>query len=236
MIDMSKLIKIDHVEVMGWQGALRGMRNPKNSWDRADTEYRAVYHEDTGMFEIVPTIGPNDLKLATSLIAGGPVHRKFLRMVYVTADFTMPIYLTPEFDTYKVATVRDSCSFMHKGVSKEFEIKDFTFEELDDPVYSDFDTRNARDVMINTLNALRQKYLETKDMKYFRAIRQYIPQGHRIRFTWSANYEVLLGMYKWRENHRLYEWHEICDWIRTLPYMPEFLSAAGLINQEPTKE
>lgn len=227
------VVTIDHVEVMGWQGALRGMRNPKNSWDRADTEYRAVYREDTGMFEIVPTIGPNDLKLATSLIAGGPVHRKFLRMIYVTADFTMPIYLTPEFDTYKVATVRDSCSFMHKGVCEEFDIEDFTFEELDDPIYHSVNVSNVRDAIIRTLNLLREKYLDTKDMKYFRAIRQYIPQGHRIRFTWSANYEVLLGMYKWRHNHRLSEWHEICDWIRTLPYMNEFLSAAGLINQEP---
>ena len=231
----SKVVKIDHVEVMGWQGALRGMRNPKNSWDRSDTTYDLGVRKDGGIMEIVPTIGPNDMKLATSLIAGGPVHRKFLRMIYVTADFTMPIYLTPEFDTYKVATVRDSCSFMHKGVSKEFEIKDFTFEDFDDPDLG-VDTQNVRNWMMDLLNHLRQRYLATKDMKYFQAIRQYIPQGHRIRFTWSANYEVLLGMYKWRHNHRLSEWHEICDWICTLPYMNEFLSAAGLINQEPTKE
>lgn len=220
---------------MGWQGALRGMRNPKNSWDRADTEYDLRIRKDGGIMEIVPIIGPNDMKLAASLIAGGPVHRKFLRMIYVTADFTMPIYLTPEFDTYKVGTVRDSCSFMHKGVSKEFEIEDFTLEDIRD-TYCDTATSEVIDKMLDALNAIRQKYLETKDMKYFRAIRQYIPQGHRIRFTWSANYEVLLGMYKWRHNHRLSEWHEICDWIRTLPYMNEFLSAAGLINQEPTKE
>jgi hypothetical protein len=218
---MGNIVKIDRTEVMGWQGALRGMRNPKNSWDRSDTTYEFYVSEDD-VREVRPRIGPNDLKLASSLIAGGPVHRKFLRMIYVTADFTMPIYLTPEFDTYKVGAVRDSCSFMHKGVSKEFEIQDFTFDDIDDP-YADISIGAARDTILEAINALREKYLETKDMKYFRAIRQYIPQGHNIRFTWSANYEVLLGMYKWRKNHRLVEWHDICNWIESLPYMKEFL-------------
>jgi len=227
---MNKLIKIDHTEVMGWQGALRGMRNPKNSWDRSDTTYRVETNKD-GLFEVIPTIGPNDMRLATILVSGGPVHRKFLRMIYVTTDFTMPIYLTPEFDTYKVATVRDSCSFMHKGTAKEFEIQDFTFDDLGDPE-DELGVLETREKIIETINNLRNKYLETKDMKYFRAIRQYIPQGHNIRFTWSANYEVLMGMFKWREMHRLVEWHEICDWIKTLPYMKDFLIAAKIIQEE----
>lgn len=230
---MSSIVKIDHTEVMGWQGAIRGMRNPKNSWDRNDTTYHVETSEE-GVVSVVPTIGPNDMKLATALISGGPVHRKFLRMIYVTADFTMPIYLTPEFDTYKVATVRDSCSFMHKGTAKEFEIKDFTLDDIDDP-YDDVSIGEARDKILEAINALREKYLETKDMKYFRAIRQLIPQGHRIRFTWSANYEVLMGMFRWREMHRLCEWHEICEWIKTLPYMKEFLIAAGMIHEEPAE-
>ena len=226
---MKNIIKIDHVEVMGWQGALRGMRNPKNSWNRMDSKFM---HEvtDDGVGWIKPILGPNDLNLCRSLVAGGPVHRKFLRMIYVTADFTMPIYLTPEFDTYKVATVRDSCSFMHKGTAKEFEIEDFTFDNDIDAIYMDVSLGDTRDHILETLNALREKYLETKDMKYFRAIRQLIPQGHNIRFTWSANYEVLMGMYKWRVNHRLSEWHEICEWIETLPYMHEFLVAAKIIE------
>ena len=225
------IVKIDHTEIMGWQGAIHGMRNPKNSWDRSDTTFEVATNKD-GIIEIIPTIGPNDMKLAKTLISGGPVHRKFIRMIYVTADFTMPIYLTPEFDTYKIATVRDSCSFMHKGVAKEFEIEDFTLDDIEDPLCNDISIQDARDQIIETINALRTKYLETKDMKYFRAIRQLIPQGHNIRFTWSANYEVLMGMYKWRKDHRLIEWHEICDWIKSLPYMTEFLMAAKLIQDK----
>jgi len=226
------MIKIQNTETMGWQGAIRGMRNPKNSWNRSDTTFEVVSTKD-GITEIVPIIGPNDMKLAKALISGGPVHRKFLRMIYVTVDFTMPIYLTPEFDTYKIGTVRDSCSFMHKGTAKEFEIEDFTLDDIEDPLYDDISIQNARNQMLEAINALRAKYLETKDMKYFRAIRQLIPQGHNIRFTWSANYEVLLGMYKWRHNHRLTEWHEICAWIESLPYMKEFIeSAKANINNE----
>lgn len=216
------IVKIENTETMGWQGALRGMRNPKNSWERSDTKY--VFSEsDDGILGVVPSIGPNDLKLAKTLISGGPVHRKFLRSIFVTADFTMPIYLTPEFDTYKVGTVRDSCSFMHKGVEKEFKTEDFVLDDLDDCQ----EILGARDEIIKAINQLRSKYLETKDIKYFRAIRQLVPQGHNIKFTWSGNYEILLGMYKWRKNHRLSEWHEICSWIEGLPYMDEFLDAAN---------
>ena len=114
---------------------------------------------------------------------------------------------------------------MHKGTAREFEIGDFTLDDIDVP-----EVNEARDKVLEVVNDLRLKYLETKDMKYFRAIRQLLPQGHNIRFTWSANYEVLMGMYKWRVNHRLSEWHEICDWIESLPYMHEFLEAAGYLK------
>lgn len=202
---------IENTEVTGWRAAIRGMRNPKNSWDRMDSDFSHPDH---------PVLGENDLKLCNALIQGGPVHRKFFRMIHVSADFTLPYYLVQEFDTYKVGTVRDSCSFMHKGTSREFTADDFVF----DPVMP----KEWVDETVQRLNWLRAKYLETKDMQYFRALRQLLPAGYRVKFTWDANYEVLLGIYKWRKDHRLSEWHDICDWIKSLPYMEQFIKAAGL--------
>jgi hypothetical protein len=216
------MVKITNTEVFGWDGAFRGMRNPKNSWNRSDSQYCE------GEF----VIGPQDLTLAHALTKGGTEHRKFLRMVYVTTDFVMPLYLTPEFDTYKVGTTRNSCSFMHKGTAKPFEIQDFTFDEIE-PTINGVEVVKARDEYVNTiLNTLRDKYLETKDFKYFRALRQYLPMGFNIKFTWSANYEVLLNMYFQRRNHRLQEWHDICDWIENLPNMNLFIDATTNKKEE----
>ena len=205
-----EIIKIENIEVFGWNAAIRGMRNPKNSWNRSDSDFSNINN---------PKIGENDLKLAKALINGGPEHRKFLRMIHVQADFILPYYLVQEFDTYKIGTTRNSCSFMHKGVSKNFSEDDFVFDE------NDFST--IRKELLNELNLLRSKYLETNDMKYFRYIRQLLPAGYKVRFTWDGNYEILMNIYYQRKFHRLKEWHEICAWIETLPYMKEFLVEAG---------
>lgn len=207
------MIKIENTETGLWKTAIRGMRNPKNSWDRMDSDFSDPEH---------PILGPNDLKLAKALISGGPVHRKFMRMIAVGCDITGPAYWVPEFDTYKVGTVRDSCSFMHKGVSKPFEMSDFIVEDLDGA-----ETESMSRV-IDELNWAREMYLQTNDMKWFRYIRQILPHAWKIKFTWTANYEILLNIYQWRHNHRLAEWHEFCHWIEGLPYMDEFLVAAHL--------
>ncbi len=207
------MIKIENTEIGLWKTAIRGMRNPKNSWDRMDSDFSDPEH---------PVLGPNDLKLAKALISGGPVHRKFMRMITVGCDITGPAYWVPEFDTYKVGTVRDSCSFMHKGVSKPFEMSDFLVEDMGGP------ETESMSRIIEELNWARGMYLQTNDMKWFRYIRQILPHAWKIKFTWTANYEILLNIYQWRHNHRLAEWHEFCDWIKGLPYMDEFLSAAGL--------
>lgn len=193
-------MKIENVEVYGIDAAVRSMRNPMNSWDKNDT--------------VDGELGPNDLKLATRLVGAGTEHRKFLRSIYVTVDLTLPQYICAELDTYKVGTVRNSCSFMHKGVSKKFEIDDFTTDRPEDLT-----------VIIEMLNHLRDLYLKTKDYKYFRRIRQILPMGYNYKFTWTANYEVLLSIYFQRRNHRLKEWHPFCDWIKELPYMQDFINA-----------
>ncbi len=213
------LVKIENTEVALWKTAIRGMRNPKNSWDRMDSDFSDPNN---------PILGPNDLKLAKTLISGGPVHRKFLRMIAVGCDITGPAYWVPEFDTYKVGTVRDSCSFMHKGASRDLTMDDFTFEDVNLPKeIADSIERN-----LESINWARRQYVGTNDMAYFRLLRQLLPQAYNIKFTWTANYEILMNIYQWRYNHRLAEWHEFCDWIRGLPYMEEFLKAANLIKGE----
>lgn len=210
------MIKIENVEVFGFEAAIRGCRNPMNSWDKSDSfwkiddsnyEYEEYYVDGCGF-----VIMPNDLKLMRNLAKAGDDHGKFLRMINVTCDITAPLYWVAEHDTYKVSTVRNSCSFMHKGVSKPFELSDFTIEHgCESEVLK----------IIDTLNYLRGLYLESKDFKYFRMIRQLLPQGYNVRYTWQANYQVLKNIYYARKNHRLSEWREFCKWIETLPYFKE---------------
>lgn len=200
------MLLIENTEVFGWEAAIRGMRSPMNSWNKSDSfEFPP---DENGS----PWIGKNDLKLMKSLAKAGPDHGKFLRMINVTCDITAPLYWVAEHDTYKVATVRNSCSFMHKGVSKPFELSDFTIEHgCESEVLK----------IIDTLNYLRDLYLQSKDFKYFRMIRQLLPQGYNVRYTWQANYQVLQNIYHARKNHRLPEWHDFCNWIKTLPYFKE---------------
>lgn len=153
------------------------------------------------------------------LIKAGSDHAKFLRMINVTCNITAPLYWVAEHDTYKVATVRNSCSFMHKGVSKPFEINDFTVEHgCESEILK----------IIDTLNYLRDLYLESKDFKYFRMIRQLLPQGYNVRYTWQANYQVLKNIYFARRNHRLSEWKTFTDWCLTLPYFKDLMEVVSL--------
>lgn len=200
------MIKLENVSCPSqtqWICAIRGCRNALNSWDKSDT-----YLDISGQIAIV---GEKDRELMKKLTKAGTDHRKFLRMLPVTVDITAPLYWIAELDTYKIATVRNSCSFMHKGLAKEFEL-------------SDFDTKSnlgkqALIQVIYALNELRQEYLKTKDDKIFEQIRCLLPSGYLQRFTWFANYEVLLNIYYARKNHKLSEWHDFCDWIKKLPFM-----------------
>lgn len=204
------MIKIENAEVYGWEASIRGLRNPMNSWDKSDSVLKVP--EDC---EII--IGDNDLNLMKRLAKAGSDHRKFLRMITVAVDITAPIYWVAEHDTYKIGTTRNSCSFMHRGTAKKFELSDFSFEN----------SETARELRrtITKLNKLRTKYIETRDESVFRAIRQLLPSGYNVRYTWHANYEVLVNIYFARRNHRLPEWHTFCDWILTLPYLEDIINA-----------
>ena len=214
------MIKIENVEVMGWEHAIRGMRNPKNSWEKSDSRYYndPVYDKDRPQFihdNPIFNVGPNDKKLMMTLRNAGTDHRKFMRMITVYLDITAPLYWWKEFDTYKVGTVVNSCSTMHKIHAKEFDISDFSTEHLitgpDSPLELMHDT-------IAMLNTMRKFYLETKDKKYWWQMIQLLPSSYNQKRTVMLNYEVLANMYKSRQNHKLDEWHTFCDWIEELPY------------------
>ena len=199
------MIKIENEEVMGWDHAIRGMRNPKNSWDRSDSEFIPW---DITDFEI----GENDIKLMTVLRNAGTDHRKYMRMITVYLDIIAPLYWWKEFDTYKVGTVANSCSTMHKIHDKEFTLDDFSYEHLDLTSFIFIET------LIGGLNENRQKFIETKDKKYWWQMIQLLPTSYNQKRTVMLNYEVLANMYKSRKKHKLDEWREFCTWIETLPY------------------
>jgi hypothetical protein len=215
-----QMINIENINVYGWEAAIIGMRNPMNSWDKSDSSFI-----NTG-YQTEYSIGPNDLKLMKSLVKAGTDHRKFLRMINVTMDITAPLYWWKEFDTYKVGTVRNSCSTMHKIHEKEFTLDDFSHEHLfndSDVNWGDIVTNTTLQVVINALNVYRSNYLETKDKKYWWQMIQLLPSSYNQRATVQLNYEVLLNMYHSRKNHKLDEWREFCKLIENLPYMNEFI-------------
>jgi hypothetical protein len=227
------MIKLENVEVVGLEPAIRGMRNPMNSWEKSDSEW--VGSVD-GVSELY-SVGPNDHKLMTSLAKGGPVHAKYRRMINVYVDITAPFYWWKEFDTYKVGTVANSCSTMHKIHAKEFELSDFSTEHLlydhDDeicpveaglyyeaaPRYSVFfSPLKLLETTIKLLNSNREAFLKTKDKKYWWQMIQLLPTSYNQKRTVMLNYEVLNNIYHSRKNHKLDEWHVFCDWIKGLPY------------------
>ena len=203
------MIKVEDTEVYGFEAAIRGMRNPMNSWDRSDSIFNAGV--DSNGF----IAGDNDLKLMKQLAKAGPVHAKYRRMITVTCDITAPMFWWAEFDTYKVGTVRNSCSKMHKIHSKELLNEDFSCEgcrEIGSWATLCFVT------VQNTCNKLRKKYNETKEKKYWRALIELLPESYNQRATVQLNYEVLAGIYRWRKDHKLDEWHTFCEWVESLPY------------------
>lgn len=214
------MIKIENTEVYGFESAIRGMRNPMNSWDRSDSEKCfnvefcnkpiATCKEIGGY-----CVGDNDLKLMKNLAKAGSVHAKYRRMITVTCDIIAPMFWWAEFDTYKVGTVRNSCSKMHKIHIKELSNEDFSCEgckEVGSWATLCFVTVQS------TCNKLREKYTETKEKKYWRALIELLPESYNQKATVQLNYEVLAGMYRWRKDHKLDEWHTFCEWIESLPY------------------
>lgn len=233
------MLKIEKVEVVGWEAAIRGMRNPLNSWDKSDSKFcqslysvcddcsynvdgegcpgTDYYNHRSNMCRYV---GPNDHDLMTRLRNAGTDHRKFMRMITVYLDITAPLYWWKEFDTYKVGTVANSCSTMHKIAAKKFTLDDFSHEHLlgyDDLNWGDTITLITLQCVINALNVYRQKYIETKDKKYWWQMIQLLPSSYNQRRTIMLNYEVLANIYKSRRNHKLDEWRELCNWIESLP-------------------
>ena len=215
------MIKIENVEVFGWEAAIRGMRNPMNSWDKSDSTFDYDVVAKYRGYEVKPKIeiGANDLKLMKSLVKAGSDHGKFLRMINVTFDATCHHAWWSEFDTYKVGTVRDSCSKMHKIHVKKFVKDDFSTEGIDS-LNIDYVT-DAFERVVDTLEYLRNKFNETQDKRYWRAIIELLPMGYNIKATIQLNYQVLKSMYFARKNHKLDEWREFCKWCETLPYFSE---------------
>ena len=195
------MIKFEKQEVWGFDHAIRGMRNPLNSWDRIDSSFAPDIN-----------VGSNDLDLMTRLINGGQPHRKFLRQIMVAVDITAPLYWWKEFDTYKVGTTANSCSTMHKIHAKEFVIDDFSHDHL-----TEFGMDHLCDT-IWVLNNMRNSFLDSKDKAHWYDMIQTLPTSYNQKRTVTMNYENLLNMLEYRRGHKLDEWREFCEWIKTLPY------------------
>lgn len=233
------MIKLENTEVMGWEAAIRGMRNPMNSWEKSDSIFipRSLCNDEDFRLarichDVAPIIKNNDFDLMMRLRNAGTDHRKFMRMITVYVDITAPLYWWKEFDTYKVGTVANSCSTMHKIHEKEFTLDDFSHEHLGvlvpaelndgDEVYQNLCEESLKRT-IKDLNIARGYYNNEKrdtklKKKYWWQMIQLLPSSYNQRRTICTNYEVLANIYKSRKNHKLDEWHAFCDWIETLPY------------------
>lgn len=241
------MLRIENAEVLGWEHAIRGMRNPKNSWEKSDSEFHREpkhYFDEkdmpcTDLRRFV--LGPDDLDLMKRLRNAGTDHRKFMRMITVYVDLTGPLFWWKEFDTYKVGTVANSCSTMNKIAAKEFTLEDFSCEHLS--------IRQSVDILketIDALNVFRNVYLnggllkyetgefatfQPKDKEIWWQMIQLLPSSYNQRRTLMLNYEVLANIYKSRRNHKLDEWHTLCDWIESLPYS-ELITGCGRYKRE----
>ena len=206
------MITITNIQTCGWEPALRGMRNPKDSWNRSDSQ---IWHDVPDLFER-PELGPNDLALAKQLANGGPVHAKYRRMIKVYCDITAPLYWWKEFDTYKVGTVANSCSTMHTIHKRDLTIDDFAHEHLTEC------NRNLLQLTINNINEARCSFHDASDSDsakeaWYQMI-QLLPSSFLQKRTVEMNYEVLANIYRWRKHHKLDEWREFCTYIERLPY------------------
>ena len=218
------MIKFENTEVLGWKHAVRGMRNPLNSWEKSDSYWDYDFDVTPEGYTTIPydityKIGPNDLSLMKRLRNAGTDHRKFMRMLTVYVDILAPLYWWKEFDTYKVGTVANSCSTMHTIHKKEFDISDFSCEHLIDETFTgEVIPEVLLEATIKCLNENRAHYLSTKDKKYWWQMIQLLPTSYNQKRTVMLNYEVLANIYKSRKDHKLDEWHKFCDWIKELPY------------------
>ena len=208
------MLKIENAETFGWEAAIRGMRNPKNSWSKSDSRWSFPCENGTDAPRFI--VGENDLRLASALANSGSDDGKFLRMIHVQLDVTAPLYWHKEADQYKVGTVTDSCSTMHKIQEKEFTLWDFSIEHLYSPLHDLKPT-------VDLLNVYREKFLDTKNKEDWWQLIQLLPSSYNQRRTWDLNYAVLRNIYHARRNHKLDEWHTLCDWIETLPYAKELI-------------
>lgn len=235
------MIKFENTDVYGFESAIRGMRNPKNSWHLMDSHSHICWcdacehkldneecnkHVKINNGKLCFKMGDNDKKLTNTLSSAGPVHGKFMRMINVTVDITAPLYWYKELDTYKVGTVSNSCSTMHKIHAKEFELDDFSHEHLVGVAESTLYT------IIDTLNYYRNGFIETKNKDFWWQMIQLLPSSYNQKRTVQLNYEVLCGVYEYRKNHKLDEWHEFCRWIESLPYSELITCRVGDVNAE----
>ena len=208
------MLKIENVQVFGFEPAIRGMRNPMNSWAKSDS----FFSYDYDSLEFIPDryiseeIGKNDYELMSKLAKSGPTHAKYRRMIVVYLDIVAPLYWWKEFDTYKIGTVANSCSTMHKIQEKEFTLDDFSHEHLGP------DSLSVLQVVINQLNLCRTVFLASDHKNHWWQMIQLLPSSYNQRRTVMLNYEVLAGLYPERKNHKLDEWHVFCDWVKSLPY------------------
>lgn len=221
------MIEFEHTETIGWEAAIRGMRNPHNSWDKSDSKY--LRQEDGHIIASRYEVGPNDHDLMMRLVKAGTDHRKFMRMIVVYVDITAPLYWYKELETYKVGTVSNSCSTMHSIHKKPFFVDDFSCEDIldscDRPIISarwqeraDWSPYEVFCTIVGLLNRCREMYLETGEKIWWRQIIQFLPSNYNQRRTLMLNYEVLANIYRARRNHKLTEWREFCRWIETLPH------------------
>lgn len=219
------MINIEETKTYGWEAAIRGMRNPMNSWDKSDTHESSSYSPamdnwggatEDGFYLFV---GDEDLSLMRRLCAAGTDHRKFMRMITVSCDITAPLYWWKEFDTYKVGTVANSCSTMHKIHDKEFTLDDFSHEHILCETFTGLvNPTTLLNGIVAALNQNRKLYLQTKNKTYWWQMIQLLPSSYNQKRTVMLNYEVLTNIYNSRRNHKLDEWRDFCDWIKTLPY------------------
>lgn len=213
------MIKFENTEVFNLEGAVRGMRNPLNSWDKSDSKritIRLCDDEEVSTYHL----GDNDLNLMRRLIKCGSDHRKFMRQILVSVDITAPLYWWKEFDTYKVGTVSNSCSTMHKIHAKEFTIDDFSYDHCkDDPIVENYINNT-----LWILNTARKQFLQTKDKAFWWDMIQLLPSSYNQRRTVSINYETLYNIYRSRKGHKLDEWSVgFMEWIKSLPYAEELI-------------
>ena len=224
-------MKFEKIEVWGFEHAIRGMRNPLESWDKSDSEYIDIESEEGIELQskgIYYKIGKNDLTLMQKLIKAGSEHRKFMRQIFVSVDITAPLYWWKEFDTYKVGTVSNSTSTMHKLASTPitmncFEMGDFADSDEESNDYNLY-TRSMWSELIDHLEALRKEFNGTKDKRYWKELIRLLPESWLQKRTITMNYENILNMYRQRKHHKLTEWSEsFCNWVKTLPYAEELI-------------